>query len=164
MKYITFIRHAKSDWDNDLSDFDRPLNKRGFNDAPIIGKYINDHLQKVNLLISSPSLRTKQTSEIIAKEIHYPKENIIFYDELYHCSISEYIEILLKQNVKHHHICIVSHNPGTTGIINILSNSNIDNVPTCSFGHIKFDFFNWNEVEIGTGELLHFVTPKQISR
>jgi len=38
MKKITLIRHAKSDWNNNFSDFDRPLNNRGLRDAPFMSK------------------------------------------------------------------------------------------------------------------------------
>ena len=34
-KQLLLVRHAKSDWGNaDLADFDRPLNKRGKENAP----------------------------------------------------------------------------------------------------------------------------------
>lgn len=162
MKTITFIRHAKSDWDNDLQDFERPLNKRGLKDAPIIGSQIKSKLPSIDLIISSPSIRTEQTAKIIAGSIGYPENNIKYYDELYHCSVSEYIEILIKQNIRHKHICIVSHNPGTTGIINILSNSDIHNVPTCGVANIELDIFNWEEVEPGIGKLKRYITPKDL--
>ncbi len=41
MLQLTLIRHAKSSWDDPaLSDFDRPLNKRGMKNAPLMGKII----------------------------------------------------------------------------------------------------------------------------
>jgi phosphohistidine phosphatase len=94
MKKLTLIRHAKSDWDNDLSDFDRPLNSRGKKEAPIMAKYVKDNLPKVDLIISSPATRAEETAIAFAKENDYPIDKIIFADELYLCSISEYIEIL----------------------------------------------------------------------
>ena len=41
MKTLTLVRHAKSSWkDQYLSDRERPLNKRGERDAPVMGKRI----------------------------------------------------------------------------------------------------------------------------
>lgn len=162
MKLLTLIRHAKSDWNNDLSDFDRPLNQRGLNDAPIVGKYLSTNIPKPDLIISSPAVRADSTAKIIAKELNYPGEKIVSQDELYLCSISEYIEILIEQHIKVNHIIIVSHNPGTTGFANILTNSNINNVPTCGIVHIKLDIVKWEEIEPGLGKLLMFTYPKQI--
>ena len=38
MKTLYLNRHAKSSWsDSSLDDIDRPLNKRGLRDAPLMG-------------------------------------------------------------------------------------------------------------------------------
>jgi phosphohistidine phosphatase len=42
MKKLTLIRHAKSSWEDPLlDDIERPLNKRGEHDAPMMGKIIS---------------------------------------------------------------------------------------------------------------------------
>jgi len=52
MKIIYLARHAKSYWGNQsLSDFDRPLNKRGKLDAPFMGKILNEKKIKPELMI-----------------------------------------------------------------------------------------------------------------
>ncbi|HOZ29314.1 MAG TPA: histidine phosphatase family protein [Bacteroidales bacterium] len=162
MKLLTLIRHAKSDHDNDLSDFDRPLNEKGQIDAAKIGEYITKNLPKPDLIISSPSVRTATTAETIAKKLDYPAEKIHYVDQLYLCSVPEFIEILLKQNHKNNHICIIAHNPGTTALANMLANENIDNIPTCGVAHIELDLFRWSDIEPGLGDLKSFVTPKNI--
>ena len=41
MKTILLLRHAKSDWgDPELTDFERPLAKRGQKDAPLMGEAV----------------------------------------------------------------------------------------------------------------------------
>ena len=41
MRSLTIVRHAKSSWkDRGLSDRERPLNKRGERDAPIMAKRV----------------------------------------------------------------------------------------------------------------------------
>ena len=37
MKTLTIVRHAKSSWNTNHEDHDRPLNKRGVRDAPKLG-------------------------------------------------------------------------------------------------------------------------------
>jgi len=46
MKSILILSHAKSSWKHpELSDHDRPLNKRGKRDAPLMGELLkNEHL------------------------------------------------------------------------------------------------------------------------
>jgi len=58
MKIIYLVRHAKSYWGNQsLSDFDRPLNKRGKLDAPFMGKILNEKKIKPELMISSKTCK-----------------------------------------------------------------------------------------------------------
>ena len=44
MKTLYVMRHAKSSWaDADLADFDRPLNDRGYRDAPFMGNVMREN-------------------------------------------------------------------------------------------------------------------------
>jgi len=162
MKLLTLIRHAKSDWDNDLYDFDRPLNERGERDAPIMGEYVAANLPKPDLIISSPAVRAARTAEIFAEKTNYPIDKIEYVDELYLCSISEYIEVLLDQNPKINHIFVISHNPGTTGFANLLTGEIMEDVPTCAVINISLDLYKWADIEPDTGKILKYFTPKNI--
>lgn len=162
MKLLTLIRHAKSDHDNDLSDFDRPLSERGEKDAHLMGEYLAKNLTKPDLIISSSAERAARTAEIIAETIGYPLDDIDYVDELYLCSVPEYVEVLIEQNVKIKHIFLVSHNPGTTGFANLLTNADIEDVPTCGVVQIELDFHKWDDIEAESGRLLKFITPKKI--
>ncbi len=162
MKLLTLVRHAKSDWADDLYDFDRPLSEKGKKDAPIIGEHISKNLPKLDLIIASTAIRTTETAEIIAAKTSYPKDKIRFIDELYLCGVSEYIEALLSQSVKVRHILIVSHNPGTTGFTNLLTDNNIADMPPCGVAHVELDLYKWEDVESGIGKLIQYFTPDSI--
>ena len=65
MKTLYLIRHAKSSWDDStLTDFERPLNERGINDAPKMGKLLKEKNIIPELLISSPANRAISTAKI----------------------------------------------------------------------------------------------------
>ena len=53
MKKLTIIRHAKSDWSFDVPDMDRPISKRGKNDAQIMAELI-DTVDCLPQIIYSP--------------------------------------------------------------------------------------------------------------
>ena len=58
MKTLLIMRHAKSSWKvQDLPDHDRPLNKRGKNDAPLMGKLLKDEDLIPDLIMSSTAVR-----------------------------------------------------------------------------------------------------------
>ncbi|MDP2894669.1 MAG: histidine phosphatase family protein, partial [Sulfurimonas sp.] len=75
MKKLYIIRHAKSSRsDETLEDFERPLNKRGKENAPMMGERLKEKGIMPGIIISSPAKRAKTTAEVIAKEIGYKKK------------------------------------------------------------------------------------------
>ena len=83
MLQLTLIRHAKSSWDNPaLSDFDRPLNKRGMKNAPLMGKIINKRGLAFEQIVTSPALRAITTAHLIAGKTRFPEEYIEQRQEL----------------------------------------------------------------------------------
>ena len=50
--------------DPDLPDHDRPLNKRGKQDAPLMGKVLKDEDLKPDLIVSSPAIRRKRQQNL----------------------------------------------------------------------------------------------------
>ena len=60
---LLLIRHAKSSWkDIKLVDFDRPLNKRGMHNAPLMANRIRTYSLDLSLIISSPAKRAMNTT------------------------------------------------------------------------------------------------------
>ena len=64
MKKIILIRHAKSSWEHNVSDLERPINKRGFNDAILIAGILNNLSIDIDAVFSRISKRTLQTAKI----------------------------------------------------------------------------------------------------
>ena len=83
MKSILLLRHAKSSRkDPDLTDHDRPLNKRGKRDAPRMGRLLKKEHLVPDIIISSTAIRARSTAEAVAKASGY-KGDITFNRSLY---------------------------------------------------------------------------------
>ena len=94
MKTLLIMRHAKSSWkEQDLPDHDRPLNKRGKNDAPRMGKLLKDEDLVPDLIMSSTAVRAKKTAELVAKACKY-KGKIVLNHSLYGAEPAAYLKIL----------------------------------------------------------------------
>ena len=161
MKKLILMRHAKSDWNNSLDDFERPLSERGKKEAPIMGKFIKNEDLIPDLLISSPSQRTKETLDLILNEV---KEDIKikFNDIIYENSYSKIVNLISGTDDKIKTLMILGHNPSMeelskyfTGLDNFY-----DKFVTSALVLIKFDIKDWNEVKKVKGELVYFKTPK----
>jgi phosphohistidine phosphatase len=131
MKTLTLVRHAKSSWkDNSLTDRDRPLNKRGRRDAPIMGKRISEAGIRPSLIVCSPAVRAWTTAKAIADEIGYPLEFLQREDGLYLASLDDLLDITFSQETGFTSLMVIGHNPGLTTFANYLSPGVTNNVPT----------------------------------
>ena len=146
MKRLLILRHAKSSWkDPDLPDHDRPLNKRGRHDAPLMGKLLKDEDLKPDLIVSSPAIRAKKTAEIVAKECKY-KEEIVINQALYGAEPKDYLKILGWISDIHKTVLIVGHNPTLEETIEMITNSSDVIMPTCVLAHIRLSIQNWADI------------------
>ena len=86
MKTLLILRHAKSSWKHpELSDHDRPLNKRGKRDAPIIGELLRKKGLVPDVIFSSTALRAKDTVSAVTSASGYAGK-VIFLSALYSAS------------------------------------------------------------------------------
>ena len=77
-KTLYLLRHAKSSWeDSTMLDINRPLNDRGFTDAPNMGKRLHKMGISPEIIIASPSKRTTQTIELVCKEINFDFSKVV---------------------------------------------------------------------------------------
>ena len=100
MKTIYLLRHAKSDWaDTSIRDFDRPLNKRGLNNAPAMGKLLKSKGMIPALVITSTAMRAKTTAELVTTEIGIKPQKLIYEKAV---GESANMEATIVTNARHH--------------------------------------------------------------
>lgn len=161
MKTIVFIRHGKSDWDQaELTDFERPLNKRGLRDAPFMGNLLKSKGINPNIIISSPAVRAKTTAMLISEALDYPIQNIRYEKAIYEYGPNSVISIINSLEQSINTAIIVGHNPDLTHLVNFLCGEHFDNVPTCGTVCIDFEIQHWNEIPGATGKIRFFEYPK----
>lgn len=163
---IVLIRHAKSSWDNpDLADFDRPLNDRGFTDAPLMGKQLALQGLHFDAVIASPSKRTTQTLSFLLKELKFPESKIIWDSSIFHSSSDNLLRILRDLDASVKTVALVGHNPSMTDLANYLqSDTMIENVPTCGIVCVSAELPTWNDLQRQKAKLEFFIYPKAISK
>jgi phosphohistidine phosphatase len=162
MKRLFLIRHAKSSWKNpDLPDFDRPLNKRGEHDAPLMGQRLHKIHVRPDLIIASPARRALFTAKIIAEKINYPQKEIVEDIHLYMANIREFLDVVQNLKESAGSALLVGHNPGITDFSNYLTGGNIENIPTCGMVCVEILVDAWKSIEKGLGNEVFFDYPKK---
>lgn len=162
MKYLYLIRHAKSSWsDPSLSDFSRPLNKRGKRDIPVMGERMSSYEPKPEMIISSPAKRARRTARGIGAALGFDKKEIVLDDELYTFSPEGFLKVIKRAPKTIEVLALVGHNHGLTECAEMLSGESLINVPTCGIVLISFSLSSWDTVMHGGGRLLLFDYPKR---
>ena len=163
MKTIYLIRHAKSSWkEPNQLDHERPLNKRGKRDFPLIAKQLNKINITPELIVCSNSQRTKDTVKLLCKEINYPIKDVKYDSTIYEASLVSLIEVVNTLPRNYNEIVIIGHNPSITLLSNYLTNDNIDHMPTSGVVKIDLEVEDWNEVIQGIGLKKFFIYPKML--
>ena len=162
MKTLTLVRHAKSSWSNpSLSDRDRPLNKRGERDAPVMGQRIAKAGIRPSLILSSPANRAWTTAKVVAAQINYPLEFLQMEKNLYLASVNEMLDVLVQQDTGFNSIMLFGHNPGFTSFANYLVPGLTNNVPTAGVVSVNIDTDDWSLYDLPPTELAYHSWPKK---
>jgi phosphohistidine phosphatase len=161
MKTLLLVRHAKSSWESAaLTDFDRPLNERGKNDAPVMAKRLKDRDIEIDAFISSPAKRAKKTAKLFAEGLGKKEKNIIYISALYNATARDFYDVIKDIEDKYKTIAIFSHNPGITEFANELTKNIIDNMPTSSVYAVKIPINKWIDFKDAKKEFWFFDYPK----
>lgn len=158
MKRLFLIRHAKAELiDYKITDFERNLKKRGITDSKLISRKLKDCRIYPDLIISSKASRARQTAQIFAKTLGYPKEDIDFQDFLYDgFTTQEFLDMLRekdKLSTNYQSIMIFGHNPSIEHLASVLISNFNKNIPTCAVVGINFKIDYWKDIEVRQGIL-----------
>ena len=70
------------------------------------------------------------------------------------------VNLLEGLDYRYQKVMIVGHNPAMTSLLNILSDSSVDNMPTCAIAVIDFDMASWSGTSMTGGTLQDYDFPK----
>lgn len=167
---LYIMRHAKSDWSTSaMSDFDRPLNKRGRKNAKRIGQWMRENTQIPQVIVSSAAVRAKQTTELLVKEFTQIKpEQVLFEEDLYLASADKLIEYIQLNKKGLTSLMLVAHNPGLEQLVYYLSSQTtkiINNDKALTTANLVI--FQYPDLDFDPltdkGELVAFIKPKELN-
>jgi phosphohistidine phosphatase len=155
------MRHAKSDWNSsDLTDHQRPLNKRGIRDAPLMAEEIKRKGILPELMLVSDAKRTQETWGLISPSFVGVKTK--FDPDLYLAPPEVIVSKLEELSHLVDTVLLLAHNPGISEAFYTLAGITIDNVPTAGVGCIRCYTDNFKKITTCKKELIYFTYPKDI--
>jgi len=160
MKTLYLVRHAKADSNDDkLPDFERPLTKRGIENAnEMAGRFLNKN-PIPELIISSPAMRALTTAQIFAKKFEINNTQIEKDPEIYESEVSDLLRIINSQTEQINSLMIFGHNPTFFDLVNYLNPTSVHDFPTCSIAKLEFQKNKWNLMSKSSAKLIYFDFP-----
>ncbi len=168
MSLLILMRHAKSDWSQGTSDFDRPLNKRGRRAAKRMGRYLTDKQIRPDLVLCSPSRRTRDTLARLLPHLGGLRE-IQFVPSLYEHMAGEYLGIIRAFGADAESLMVIGHNSAThetaVGLAAGSPRPDFANLatafPTAAMATFSTDAI-WSEIQPDNVFLESYVLPRHL--
>jgi phosphohistidine phosphatase len=163
MKTLLVLRHAKSSWsDPALDDHERPLNRRGREDAPRMGELLREYGLMPDVIISSDAVRARLTAEAVAGAARYEGQ-ILLDQNLYMAAPADIISRLRTVRKNAETVMIVGHNPGLEELVAQLTGEQQD-LPTAALAQIVLPIDQWRDLTRSTrGRLSGHWRPKELA-
>ena len=161
MKTLYLLRHAKSSWSfDDLSDQERPLNDRGRDDAPAMGRALGKRRICPDIVVSSPAVRAMSTAVLVARELQYPHDKIAVESGIYGADLDDLLAIIKALPDAAGSALLVGHNPTITETVNALSPTAVNEMPTAAVVCLRFECEHWAEVSRVNAEYYFYDYPR----
>ena len=159
MKELILLRHAKSSWDNNLDDRNRPLTEKGVNRIINISKASRKYFLDIDVVYSSPAIRAISTAIITSSVLKINFSKMKINENLYSFNSQNILSFIKSIDNKFNRVLCVGHNPAFTEVANLLGNKELIHLPTAGWVKFKFNKFDWKD--INNGESI-FGLPKEI--
>jgi phosphohistidine phosphatase len=170
MRRLMLLRHAKSDRPPGTADEERPLSERGAAAARLMGGYVAHHNLTPQLVLCSPSRRTRDTLAEMTPQ--WPTDIAIDFDErLYLATARTLLGIIRSQAKEIAVLMVIGHNPGMHEAADqLIASGDValrerlrEKFPTSALAVIDFAVGAWPKVHDQSGRLDRFLTPRSIA-
>jgi phosphohistidine phosphatase len=169
MKYrLLLLRHAKSSWDDpDLPDSERPLAPRGRRAAAALGARVARRKLRIDRVLCSPSLRTRETLALLALDPTIP---VVFAPALYLASARALLTRLRRLPSRVRTVLVIGHDPGLDQLVQTLVAGGrpkalrryAQGFKTGALAELRAPDDGWGALHPGSATLERFTRPKDL--
>jgi phosphohistidine phosphatase len=147
-KRLTLIRHANAEHDADVRDFERPLSRKGQNEALEMARRFQERGLTPDLILASAATRTRETAETFVKVLGVAARLLQADDSLYLAEGDYILTAIRAVGPRVGHLMVIGHNPGISAAAIALAPEAISNdLPTCGTLTMTVSCPTWNLID-----------------
>ncbi len=161
MKNLILVRHAKSEWEKNVRDKDRPLTEKGVHFAGGMVRKLSEEINFTpKLWMTSYAIRATHTALIFAEyfeQIHELK----IRKELYTFSAEDILLFIENLPNEADSVILFGHNNAFFEVVNLLSKETIDQFGTANVVYLQFAQKEWENCN--NGKLVFHLSKNSLS-
>lgn len=165
---LILLRHGKSSWEGDApSDFERPLARRGKEEAPKVGHWLRRQGAVPSHVVSSPAKRARQTTRRVCEALGLDPSRVVWEPRAYDAELGDLLGILAAVPAAASRVLLVGHNPGLERLLAYLWGdaavvpADGKLLPTASVARLELPD-DWSDLRHGAGHLLSLTRPGEM--
>lgn len=158
MKRLIIMRHAKSDWDANTPDHERPLNRRGLRSARVMGVALAKMGQTPQYVITSSATRARATTEIAVSAGAWDCP-IEVADGLYGTMVDGALAVVTEAPKEVETLMIVGHQPTWGQLAAHLTGANVQ-IKTATAVGIDLTINHWTDIGKARGSIVFVLHPR----
>jgi phosphohistidine phosphatase len=145
---LTLVRHASAEQDADVRDFERPLSRKGHNEALEMARRFQERGLVPDLILTSAATRTRETAEAFAKVFGVAPRLLQADDGLYLAEGDLILTTIRGVGPRVGHLMVIGHNPGISAAAISLAPEAISNdLPPCGTLTMNVSCATWNLID-----------------
>lgn len=117
---LVVLRHAKSAWPDGVDDHERPLAERGLREAPLAGRWLAEHVDRIDLVVCSSAVRARQTWTLAGAELGREPDTRVD-ERVYAASARTVLAVARDLPDAARTVLVIGHNPGLEDLVEYLS-------------------------------------------
>ena len=166
---LIILRHGKSDWNTNETDYNRPVTDRGKRGAQRIGVWLAQNGLKPDMVISSPAERARLTAQKMMKAMGETDHYIIYDERIYEAALNDLLDVLSGISGETKRVILVGHNPGLEQLLIYLCDERITIpgdgklLPTATLAHLSLSC-QWNKIRKNSAKLIKIQRPKSLAK
>jgi len=170
VKRLFLLRHAKTEQANKdtPADAERALTERGRAEASVVGREMHKRGYAPDLILCSPSRRTRQTLELANAGLG-SSAKIDYVPAIYAAGARRLLALFRGLPATVCEPLVVGHNPGFEDCLSLLlspgddaADKDKDKFPTGALAVLQFDVSDWGKLAPHSGTLVDFIRPKEL--
>jgi phosphohistidine phosphatase len=147
-KRLSLVRHANAEQDSDVRDFERPLSRKGRNEAEEMSRRFLDRQLVPDLILTSAAVRTRETADTFARVLGVPARPLQAEDSLYLADGDHILAAIRAVGPRVTHLMVIGHNPGiSAAAISLAPETITTDLPTCGTLTMSVTCAKWSLID-----------------